>query len=87
VTTDAFATAARAPDGRLIIVYMPTIRPITVDMSTLSGPTVCRWYDPTIGEYLPASGSPFANSGDRQFAPPGKNHDGDGDWVLVLEAD
>ena len=87
VTTDAYATAARAPDGRLIIVYIPTIRPITVDMSTLSGPTVCRWYDPTIGEYLPASGSPFANSGDRQFAPPGKNHDGDGDWILVLEAD
>ena len=57
-----------------------------------SGPTVCRWYDPTIGEYLPAlrrpnrSGSPFANTGDRQFAPPDKNHDGDGDWVLVLEA-
>jgi hypothetical protein len=29
-------------------------------------------------------GSPFANSRLWTFAPPGKNRDGDGDWVLVL---
>jgi len=32
------------------------------------------------------SGSPFANTGSRQFNPPGKNSAGDGDWVLVIEA-
>ena len=86
VTTDTYATAARTPDGTLMMVYMPTIRPITVDMSKLPGPTAARWYDPTTGEYIPAAGSPFANIGTRELTPPGKNHDGDGDWVLVLEA-
>ena len=86
VTTDTYATVARTPDGTLIIVYMPTIRPITVDMSKLSGPSAARWYDPSAGDYINVSGSPFLNTGSRQFTPPGKNHDGDGDWVLVLEA-
>jgi hypothetical protein len=86
VTADAYATAARTPDGTLIMVYMPTTRPITVDMSKLSGPAAARWYDPTLGEFIPISGSPFANIGIRQFTPPGNNHDEDGDWVLVLEA-
>jgi hypothetical protein len=86
VATDTYATAARAPDGRVVIVYVPSIRPITMDMSKLSGPTAARWYDPSIGEYIKVGGSPFSNTGSRQFTPPGKNHDGDGDWVLVLEA-
>jgi hypothetical protein len=86
VTTDTYATAARTPDGTLIIAYMPTIRTITVDMSTLSGLALARWYDPSTGQYVGVSGSPFANIGLRQFTPPGNNHDGDGDWVLVLEA-
>jgi hypothetical protein len=86
VTTDTYATAARTPDGTLIIAYMPTIRTITVDMSKLSGSTAARWYDPTTGEYIDVSSSPFANTGTWRFAPPGKNRDGNGDWVLVLEA-
>ena len=86
VTTDTYATAARTPDGTLIIVYMPSIRTITVDMSKLSGPSAVRWYDPTTGEYVDVSGSPFMNTGIKQFTPPSKNHDGDADWVLVLDA-
>jgi hypothetical protein len=85
VATDTYATAARTPDGTLIIVYIPTLRPITVDMSSLLGPTAAHWYDPTTAEYIPVSGEPFTNVGARQFTPPGNNHDGDGDWVLVLE--
>jgi hypothetical protein len=85
ITTDNYATAARTPDGTLIIVYMPTIRTITVDMSKLSGPSAARWYDPTTEKYIDLNRSPFENSGTRQFTPPGNNHDGDGDWVLVLE--
>jgi hypothetical protein len=87
VTTDTYLTAARTSDGALVIAYMPTTRTITVDMSKLSGTATARWYDPTIGEYTTVGGSPFANAGMRQFTPPGKNHDGDGDWVLVLETD
>ena len=68
------------------MVYMPTIRTITVEMSMLSGPTAARWYDPTTGKYIDVNGSPFTNAGSGQFTPPGNNQDGDGDWVLVLEA-
>jgi hypothetical protein len=86
VATDTYATAARTPDGALMMIYVPTIRPLTVDMSKLSGPATAHWYDPTTGEYIAVGGSPFANIATRQFTPPGNNHDGDADWVLVLEA-
>jgi hypothetical protein len=86
VTTDTYATAARTSDGTLIIVYMPTIRTITADLSKLAGVTAAHWYDPTTGDYINVNGSPFVNSGNRQFTPPGKNGDGAADWLLVLEA-
>ena len=86
VTTDTYATAARTPDGTLMIAYMPSIRTISVDMSKLAGPTAAHWYDPTNAEYISVSGSPFPNEGTRQFTPPGNNHDGDGDWLLLLES-
>jgi len=87
ITTDTYLTAARTSDGALVIAYMPTIRMISVDMSTLSAGVKARWYDPTIGKFIDVSGSPFPNTGTRVFKPPSKNHDGDGDWVLVLEAE
>ena len=86
ITSNTCATAARTSDGSLVIVYMPTIRAITVDMSKLTGTTTARWYDPTSGEYADVKESPFANEGSRQFMPSGANKSGEGDWVLVLEA-
>jgi hypothetical protein len=86
ITSNTCATAVRTSDGSLVIVYMPTIRAITVDMSKLTGTTTARWYDPTSGEYTDVKGSPFANEGSRQFVPSGANKSGEGDWVLVLEA-
>jgi len=80
-----YATAARTPDGRLVIVYTPTIRPISIDMSRLTGSVTARWFDPANGTYKEIEGSPFVNKTSRSFTPPGNNHDGDGDWVLVLE--
>ncbi len=80
-----YATAARTPDGSLAMVYVPTLRTITVDMSKMSGRTLARWYDPTNGRYTTISGSPFANRGMKEFTPPGNNGSGDGDWILVLE--
>jgi hypothetical protein len=85
ITTNTCATAARTSDGSLVIVYMPSIRTITVDMSKLAALTTARWYDPTNGQFVDVTGSPFTNADSRQFAPPGKNGSGDGDWVLVLE--
>jgi chitodextrinase len=81
-----YLTAARTPDGALVMAFMPTIRTITVDMSTLGAPAYASWYDPTTGTSIPVAGSPFPNGGSRDFTPPGPNGDGDGDWVLVLEA-
>ena len=86
ITTSACAAAARSSDGSSVLVYLPTIRTITVDMSKLASPVTARWYDPTNGEYTNIDGSPFANAGSRKFTPPGDNSSGDGDWVLVLEA-
>jgi hypothetical protein len=82
-----YLTAARTPDGALVIAYMPTTRAITVDMTKLRGATNARWYDPSRGVYQAIAGSPLANSGAHTFMPSGTNGDGDGDWVLVLEAE
>jgi hypothetical protein len=86
ITSNTCATAARTSDGSLVMIYMPTIRAITIDMSKLAGTTTVRWYDPTSGEYADVTGSPFANEGRRELIPPGANKSGEGDWVLVLEA-
>ncbi len=80
------ATAARTPDGTLVIAYMPSARSITVDMSKLATAATARWYDPTTGAFTTVTGSPLAPSGVRTFTPPANNHaDGYNDWVLVLE--
>ncbi len=80
-----YLTAARTPDGALLMAYMPTLRTITVDMSKLGSQADARWYDPSDGTYQ-LIGTALANAGTRLFAPPGLNSDGDGDWVLVLNA-
>jgi hypothetical protein len=86
ITTSTCATTARTSDGSSVVAYLPTMRTITVDMSKLASIATARWYDPTNGEYADIDGSPFANTGNRKFTPPGNNNSGDGDWVLVLEA-
>jgi Protein of unknown function (DUF4038)/Putative collagen-binding domain of a collagenase len=80
-----YVTAARTPDGTLVMAYVPSARTLAVDMSKLSGPVMARWYDPTVGTFTNISGSPFANAGSHNFTTPGNNSGGDGDWVLVLE--
>ena len=85
VNTNDYLTAARTLDGTVVIAYMPTSRTISVDLSKLSGVATARWYDPSNGTYTAIAGAPFANTGTRNFSPPGNNHDGDTDWVLVLE--
>jgi hypothetical protein len=85
VNDSDYVTAARTPNGRLAIAYLPTGHPIVVDMSAMAGGRVrAQWYDPTSGTYATIPGSPFASNGRRPFAVPGKNQAGDHDWVLVL---
>ena len=82
-----YVTAARTRDGRLAIAYVPAGGPVDVDMTRMAGRRVrAQWYDPTSGTYATIQGSPFARRGQRTFTVPGKNHDGDADWVLVLTA-
>ena len=85
VAANDYLTAARTPDGTLVIAYMPTVRQITIDMTKLSAPATARWYDPSNGTYTPIDGSPLSNTGTVDLTPPGNNSDGDGGWVLVLE--
>jgi hypothetical protein len=89
VGTNDYVTAAKTPDGALAMAYLPTMPAggtITVDMTQLAGPAFASWYDPSRGRSSPVAGSPLDNSDPaRVFAPPGKNGDGDDDWVLVLE--
>jgi len=86
-TTDTYVTAARTRDRRTIVAYLPTSGEITVDLASLAGPAVgAYWEDPADGHRVPIPGSPLPNSGERRFVSPGVNHDGDGDWVLVLDA-
>jgi hypothetical protein len=80
-----YVTAARTPDGALVMAYLPSRRTVTVDMSQLAGAAMARWYDPGRGTYKAIAGSPLPNVGKREFNPAGNNADGDGDWVLVLE--
>jgi len=85
ITTDTYATAASTTDGTLAMAYLPDIRKVTIDLSKLSGQVAARWFDPSNAAFTDIGS--FANTGTQAFTPPGNNGDGDGDWVLVLEAD
>jgi len=87
VMTSDYVTAAKTPDGRLAMAYLPSLRPLKIDLSQMNGSVTAQWYDPSNGKYFPVKGSPFPNSGKPYFIPPGNNADGDGDWVLVMEAE
>lgn len=70
----------------LALIYMPTNRTMTVDMSKFSGTVTCRWFDPTSGQYETDAASPHANTGTHDFSHAGTNDASDPDWILVLEA-
>jgi hypothetical protein len=86
VSKSDYATASKTPDGGFVVVYMPTARTITVNMAGLKANASAQWFDPTNGAYTSIPGQPFPNSGTQKFTPPEKNHDGDSDWVLLLDA-
>jgi len=87
------AVAAQASDGSFALVYLPSARPITVNLNGLAGPRInAYWYDPAVGTPVATSisGSPFPSSGSQTLLPPaGNNASTTGsysDWVLVLES-
>lgn len=72
------ATAAISADGSLAVVYVPTARTITLDVSRLAPGVRAVWVDPVTGE---RQDTELAES----LTTPGENADGDEDWLLVLE--
>lgn len=82
------AVAARAADGSLALLYLPSAREITIDLGELAGPSVvAQWYDPADARFTTVSGSPFPASGSHRFQPSSiENSSGFDDWVLVLES-
>lgn len=82
IDNDDYAPVARTPDGSLIMLYMPTARSITVDMTKSINNVYAKWYDPETGITANISG-PFSNIINLMFTPPSRN--GDSDWVFILE--
>lgn len=80
-----YVTTAWNPDGSLAIVYDPAGNALQVDLTKFKQAVTAVWFDPSNGTFTTVPGSPLVNSGQRQFRTPGTNHDGDKDWVLVLE--
>jgi Protein of unknown function (DUF4038)/Putative collagen-binding domain of a collagenase len=77
--------------GSLAVIYCPGnttptgVLTLTVNMAKFNNPVIAQWYDPSNGTYSTISGSPFANVGSQNFSPSSlNNHDGNPDWVLVL---
>ena len=83
---ETYALAAATPDRRTVVAYFTGPLTATINMSVLPGPARARFFDPALGVFTEIDGSPFANSGSREIAPPGLNGDGSDDWLLVLEA-
>ncbi len=84
--TSDYVTATLASDGSTAVVSFPESATITVDMARFTHASVtAKWFDPSANTYTTASGSPFSNSGSRQFASPGNNGAGDPDWVLLFQ--
>jgi hypothetical protein len=80
----SYCTAAWIPDGTWALAYCPNHTTLTVNLAKFSGAVTAQWYDASNGTYKAISGSPFPKSGTQKFTLPGKNHDGNPDWVLVL---
>ncbi|MFE5334567.1 DUF4038 domain-containing protein [Isoptericola sp. NPDC056573] len=82
------ATAAVAPDGSLALVYVPSERTVSLDLSLLAPGAEAAWVDPSTGTATdagPVSELSAAPSG--EVSTPGDNAAGAGDWLLVLGTD
>lgn len=80
-----YVTAAQTDDGRFALAYIPSLRNFTIDLDRLQGAAATRWFDPTSGKMQPSEGGPSPKNGKCEFTPPGKNTDGEEDWVLILK--
>jgi hypothetical protein len=83
--TATYCTTAWVTSGSYSLTYCPNSTTLTVNLAAFKGRTRARWYDPSNGTFTGISGSPFHNHSSHDFTLPGNNHDGNPDWVLVLD--
>jgi hypothetical protein len=82
---DEQPVAARAADGSVAVIYLPTLRNVSVNLAELAGPQVdVGWFDPANGQFTAATDATLATGGIKRFRPPGRNSAELGDWILVL---
>jgi Putative collagen-binding domain of a collagenase len=77
VLESAYVTAARTPDGRYAVVYVPGGQSVDVDRAALAPGVRTDWVDP-------ASGAVVAAGDGGRLTPPGANSQGDRDWLLLV---
>ncbi len=73
-----FASAARTPDGRLAMVYVPDPRQIVIDLTQMSGEVTASWFNPVDGSKVGAG--THSNRAPTAFLSPFSE-----DSVLILD--
>ena len=86
--SSSYALTATNTTHTLAVVYLSDdALSLTVALDTFAADTVTvRWFDPSVGAFSNAPGSPFAATGTTSISPSGFNTEGYRDWVLVLES-
>ncbi|MGE9350348.1 DUF4038 domain-containing protein [Isoptericola variabilis] len=74
------ATTSVAPDGSLALVYVPSGRAVSLDLSKVDSAASAVWVDPSTGTATPV---PLT----RELRTPGANAAGASDWLLVVGTD
>ena len=74
-----YVSAARTSSGSTVMAYLPSSRPLTVDLTKVSGTQAkAWWYNPVSGQST-LIGS-FPTTGSKIFTPPTND-----DWLLVID--
>ena len=81
------AAAALTDDGSVALAYLPSPRPVRIDLKQLRGRTATiRWFNPATGHYALADGGNVPLTDAQLFVPPPSDDSAGKDWVLVLQA-
>jgi len=76
--------AARDEDHSYAMIYLPQNKPVSIDMSKVSGTAKNTWwYNPRTGKA--AKGRTITSNDQQPFIPPQSNTAGDQDWLLIID--
>jgi len=82
VLDNDYVTAARTANGSLAVIYVPSERTISLDMSKIDSTQSTVWVDPAD----PSRTAAAKIDSQGRTTTPGKNVEGDGDWLLLITA-